>query len=100
MRHAGIVETLGQLETDGGRRNAGLAQVLDDLFEEMVAVLDQPHIEIEEQRRGGEIRQAGEFRQSPCRHHLLESEKLSTILRLIEQFERRGKTEALMTAQE
>ncbi|CDZ53516.1 Hypothetical protein NGAL_HAMBI2427_51920 [Neorhizobium galegae bv. orientalis] len=88
FRHAGIVETLGELEADGRRCDIRLAQVLHDLFEEMFAVADQPDVEIEKQRLGREIRQAGEFRQRPGCHHLFECQKLAGVLGLIQQLER------------
>ncbi len=69
--------------------------MLDEPLYDVVAILDQPDVEIDEKRGGGEIRQGRELGKRPSRHHLLDSEKLPLLLGLIKQIQGRGEADAV-----
>jgi hypothetical protein len=96
FRYTGIVEPLGELETNRGRGDLSLAQVLHQLFKEIFPVRDQPDVEVEEKGRGGKAREGRKFCQRPRRHHLFERQKLAGLMRLVEQFDGRGKADPFL----
>lgn len=78
--------------------NTRARQMAHKLVENGVALRDQPHIEVEKQGGGGEVRQGGEFRQRAARQHLLESLEFAALRRLVEKRQRIGKTEPVVAA--
>lgn len=68
----------------------------DELVENDIAMRNEPHIEIEEKRGGGEVGQGGKFRQRPACEHLLKRLQLAIGSSLIEKRQRIGKTQPVM----
>ncbi len=76
---------------------AGL-QVLEEGFNQAVAVRDQPDVEIEEKRRGRIIAERRKLGERPAGDHLLQLQQLGGAMRLIEDFDRGIEADAFLPA--
>ncbi len=70
--------------------------MLQHAVDQFVALGDQPHIEVEEKRDVGEMRQGRKLGKRPARHHLLKRHQLARGRSLVKQIERRVVTDTVM----